>query len=705
MKNLRLGVKLIGGFSLVAAIVLVVGVIGLIGSMQLSDDITEIGQVRLPSIENLLRVEIAAEQLLLSQRTLMSEQLDMAERNSYMQEFNVARDEFWQYWAIFEALPANEEELRLSAEFLREAEEYRASNTRWLELNAEFEALGILDPNELVGNLERFKGDHYALELEVAMLLLSGQDFQGGDDPTACNFGRWLPTFETANPELRQLLRDIQGPHNLFHQATGLLRAELRAGNRAEAMDLFENTMMPASDEVFDYFDQMLALANRANSLREEIAALVMGQITDEMYDVMAVLDSLVAINDRIASESAAAAVVNAQRVILTVSIGMAIGVLLALILGIILTRMITKPVALGVAFAKTLANGDMTADLSVNQKDEIGVLADALRNMKNKLTEVVREVQSATDNVSSGSEQLSSAAQQLSQGAAEQASSGEEVSSSMEEMSASIRQNSDNAMTTDQLAQKAAKDASSGGQAVSATVEAMKDIAERIGIIEEIARNTNLLALNAAIEAARAGEHGKGFAVVASEVRKLAERSQKAAVEISDVSRRSVSIAEEAGKTISGVVADISKTAELVQEISASSNEQNSGAEQINTALIQLDQVTQQNAGSSEEIASTAEELSAQAEQLKQTMSFFRVEGNAYRAPLAAPKQYSSGNSGHSGQSGQGKTAHTPPASPPRQSRSTGITLAGDGQKGQGGSSGKGIPVINLDDNDFTEF
>lgn len=702
MKNLRLGVKLIGGFSLVAAIVFVVGIVGLFGSNELSDDIFEIGQVRLPSIENLLRAEITLEDMLLNQRTLMSEDLTLAERAQYLAAFQDSRNDFWTYWEAFAALEATEEEQRLSATFLREIEDLRGLNDRWLEMNAAYEALGILDPADLVANLQRFRADHYDLELQVAMLLLTGQDFQGGDDATACNFGQWLPTFETTNPELRQMLRDIQQPHNLFHQAAGLLRAELRAGNRAEALDLFENTMMQASDEVFDYFDRMIALANQANEYRQELSELVMGPITYEMYEAMDILDELVDINDRISTQAAQDAEVNARRVIMTVTIGMVIGVLLALILGIVLTRMITKPVALGVTFAKTLAKGDMTADLSVNQKDEIGVLADALRDMKNKLTEVVREVQSATDNVSSGSEQLSSAAQQLSQGAAEQASSGEEVSSSMEEMSASIRQNSDNAMTTDQLAQKAAKDASSGGQAVSATVDAMKDIAERIGIIEEIARNTNLLALNAAIEAARAGEHGKGFAVVASEVRKLAERSQKAAVEISDVSRRSVSIAEEAGKTISGVVADISKTAELVQEISASSNEQNSGAEQINTALIQLDQVTQQNAGSSEEIASTAEELSAQAEQLKQTMSFFRVDGNSYRAPLAAPKQHSSGQTG---QSSQGKSAQQASVSPPRQSRSTGITLAGDSQKAQGSSSGKGIPVINLEDNDFTEF
>jgi len=211
-----------------------------------------------------------------------------------------------------------------------------------------------------------------------------------------------------------------------------------------------------------------------------------------------------------------------------------------------------------------------------------------------------------------------------------------------MEEMSSNIKQNADNSMQTEKIAQKSAQSAEAGGKAVAATVEAMKEIASKIGIIEEIARSTNMLALNASIEAARAGEYGKGFAVVASEVGKLAERSQKEAGEISKLSIESVTIAVEAGETIAALIPEIKRTAELVQEISAASNEQNSGAEQINAAIMQLDKVVQQNASASEESASMSEELAGQAEQMQATMKFFTVKEKAKETARVEGKKLS---------------------------------------------------------------
>ncbi len=323
-----------------------------------------------------------------------------------------------------------------------------------------------------------------------------------------------------------------------------------------------------------------------------------------------------------------------------TVAVSALIAVLIGIGMSVIITRLITGAMRKGVNFAAQIAQGDLSAQLDIHQNDEIGMLAKALQDMLERLTQIVEEVNSAARQVAAGSQQLSSTSQEMSQGATEQASSVEEISSSMEEMTSNIKQNADNAMQTEKIAQKSALAAEEGGKAVSATVSAMKEIAAKIGIIEEIARSTNMLALNASIEAARAGEYGKGFAVVASEVGKLAERSQKEAGEISKLSSQSVSIAEKAGETITSMIPDIKRTAELVQEISAASNEQNSGAEQINAAIMQLDQVVQQNASASEESASMSEELASQADQMQSTMGFFKIAGTSAARAKAPPER-----------------------------------------------------------------
>lgn len=431
-----------------------------------------------------------------------------------------------------------------------------------------------------------------------------------------------------------------------------------------------------------ELFNEAKAARQDFNAYRDEIIAVSRTGTADARQQALAMLDSkgkplfdraietqnkLVNHNKELADESAneAQTVVNSTRVAIYVVLGVA--VIIAIAITLFIVRSITRPLATAVGVVQRVAKGELPDQMDVQSADELGLMLAALNNMTSNLKSAaaiavsisegdltveaatlsekdvlgqaqkrmienlrrtVLEVAEVAASVASGSEQMSATAQQLSQGASEQAASAEECTASMEEMGASVQQNADNAKQTDKLATKAAEDGVSSGTAVNETVLAMKEIAEKISIIDEISRKTDLLALNAAVEAARAGEHGKGFAVVASEVRKLAERSQTAAADISRLTADGVRRADGAGQLLQHLVPDIRKTAELVREIAAASAEQGTGANQVSKAMQQLDQVIQQNASASEEMSSAADVLSSQAETLQKAISFFRVKG-----------------------------------------------------------------------------
>ncbi|HXY95678.1 MAG TPA: methyl-accepting chemotaxis protein [Steroidobacteraceae bacterium] len=378
-----------------------------------------------------------------------------------------------------------------------------------------------------------------------------------------------------------------------------------------------------------------LALANK----KQQGYEYYLTNASPRNREARATLEQLVTLEDKLSDEQVAGARTNYEHA-RTLMLGMGVlAVLVALAAALMVTRSLLKQLGGEPSYAVTVlssvASGDLSVSVQTHGKDQTSMLY-AVKAMVERLRQVIGEVNSASDALASAADEVSQTSQSLSQSASEQASGVEETSSSVEEMTASIAQNSENAKVTNSMATKAAQEASEGGDAVTATVSAMKQIAQKIGIIDDIAYQTNLLALNAAIEAARAGAHGKGFAVVAAEVRKLAERSQVAAQEIGTVATSSVELAEKAGRLLTEIVPNIRKTASLVQEISAASQEQSSGVGQINTAVTQLSQTTQQNASASEELAATAEEMSGQASGLQQTMSFFKVSGQA-AAPAAA--------------------------------------------------------------------
>ncbi len=645
MKNIKLGVKLLGGFLAVALIVVIVGFVGLRGLSEVTGNAEEIGERQMPQLQHVLNVQLQVARIQTALRTLMSPALTAQDRERQLANIVDARKVYGEAAKAYEAIPksaAAEKAWNETTATIRRAAE---ANSAALEDSKKLVQLDVLDPDALMASLNLFRADHYQLGNKVAELLLAGQKFDGGDDPTRCNLGRWMATYATTNPRIGEALSRIRPHHDAFHAAVGEIRKAQAAGQAAQAASIYQTRMMPEAAKVFEFLGAITGEIEQSQAAFTRMNTLIMGQGREQMNlaisQMAEIAQATTAQADTAVKESAAASA--AARTMMLLGVG--IGLIAAVLLGVVLTRAITGPVAEGVTFAESLSRGDLTVRLHLDQKDEIGVLARALNTMADRISEVVTEVRAGAENVATGSEELSASAESLSQGATEQAASVEEISSSMEQMASNIRHNAENARQTEQLALASARDAEAGGQAVTGTVKAMKEIAEKISIIEEIARQTNLLALNAAIEAARAGEHGKGFAVVAAEVRKLAERSGQAAAEISELSSSSVEIAEQAGSMLGKMVPDIKRTAELVQEIAAASNEQDAGAEQINTAVQQLDKVVQQNAAGAEEMASTSEELSSQSQQLQATMDFFRVDDHAAgqtrraRPKAAAPK------------------------------------------------------------------
>lgn len=655
MKNLKLMVKLVGGFIIVAIITLVVGAVGWMGVDKLTGNINEIGNVRLPSISSLQIIEKEAESIRVAQRTMLNPNLDADGRKNQYQNIDKAREGYQKAWEIYAPLPQTPEEAKLWEEFVPAWKGWAAENNKFNEYSKQLIKGDILNPTALRRDLEIFRGDHYKLEGATANLLLGGRNFDGGTDATTCNLGKWMAAQNINNPAVKAAVAALKTPHDEFHAAIKKIKRLRTAGQTDMAVGVFRNEMLPAAEQVFGKLRELREVAGEVEGLYAKMEEQAMVHAREKQAIALGLLGEIVKINEVVTEQEVTNAEEAASNASMTSIVGMGVGTVIALLLGVLLAKSITSPVLKGVFLAEKLSEGDLNQTVDVRQKDEIGVLASALRLMTNKLREVVGEVKSASENVASGSEELSASAESLSQGATEQAASIEEVSSSMEQMTSNIRQNADNAQTTESMAAKAAQDAEKGGDAVYQTVESMKQIADKISIIEEIARQTNLLALNAAIEAARAGEHGKGFAVVAAEVRKLAERSGQAAAEISDLSSSSVEVAEQAGDMIKRIVPDIQKTADLVQEIAAASNEQNSGADQINKAIQQLDQVVQQNASASEEMASTSEELSSQAQQLMQTMTFFNLNGGGDGHHVLVQQKPLKLEAGHAHEKGNG--------------------------------------------------
>lgn len=668
MKNIKLSVKLICGFLIVAVITLMVGIVGWRGAVSLDERIHEVGVVRLPSVENLLRMEesiIEAQKLV---GTLLSPNISLEHRLLQHELILEARGDFQKAWDIYEPLPRTTEEDQLWNRFVPAYEKLRQANDQVVRMSREVVNMGILNPYLLLSSLNRFRGDHYELMLNVRDLIDFNMDFKGGDDPHACAFGRWMKETETQNPELAAMIRGMEGPHSAFHGYVPKIRSLVAGGEHEKARILLNTEMHPKAEEVFAGFDQMIQVAGQA---RDNFYRMVEFALEDGAQAAslgITLLDQIVELNSEIAAHEVSRAEAEAAQIKLMVMLGMVMGTLIAIALGIFLTINITRPIFKGVDFARAMAGGDLTGKLDINQKDEVGQLADALNIMVDSLRNKIRDILEVSSYLRSSSEEIAASISQVTSGAQETATSVMETTATVQEVNQTSEATSNKAKEVAENARQGLQTAETARQSmeelaggmnltneqmarISETIMKLSEQSQTIGeitaTVDDIAEQTNLLAVNASIEAARAGEQGKGFTVVAGEIKGLAEQSKQATRQVrtilGDIQKATgaaVMAMEKGSKSVDQGLKDVDKTsssinvlnksfadsAQSAAQIAAASREQFTGMDQVNQAMENIREASEQNVDSMKQLESSAHKLRELGHKLKELMEQYKL-------------------------------------------------------------------------------
>ncbi len=673
-KNLKLGSKLMLGFSVVAAIALFLGGIGFFGAVKNESAMEEVGGIRLPAVQSLLEMRAAMQSIIIRQRTLLNPDNTTDMRQLQYRGIEEDRSAYGAAFESYQSLPQSAKEAREWEALMRIIPQWADLNDEIFDLHQELDRIDILNPEQLLAELQEFRADHHSLSVDVANMILLGDLFEGGDDASACAYGHWLADFETTNTQLLDVVDASRDPHERFHETLMDIQITMRYGSVDDAIRQFTTGMQPAAEAVFAQFDRLIEIAAQAQDLRNRAENMTMEQSHAYLVEAFGLLDNVIEINQGIAQSEVSAAVTQSATLKMLSMLSMIIGVVLAMMLGFLITRSISNPIR-----------------------------------------RIVEGMSNGAHQVSSASSQVASSSQSQAEGASQQASALEETSSSLEEMAAQTRQNADNSEQADRAMKDAAMMVESGVasmERMSAAISEIKassgETSKIIKTIDEIAFQTNLLALNAAVEAARAGEAGKGFAVVAEEVRNLARRSAEAAQNTAELIEKSqenadngVSVTEEVSKQLLSIQESSAKVNALISEISAASKEQAQGIDQVNTGVSEMDKVVQQNAADSEESASAAEELSSQAAEMERMVEALgAMVGSAGEAGKQTQKKVESRSSGENhrhGYNAQGNQQQPKALKKPTTGKS--------GEQSPRQQRNQSESVIPLDDDDFKDF